>query len=209
MNQPPMSPARRWPLAAVLLLMLGACASGPAVRAEYDPAVDFSQYKSFGFFSPLGTDRSGYETVVSQYLKAATRRELEARGLRYDESAPQLKLNFNAKLSDKLRTTTMPAAGAGFGYYGYRGGFYSAWPMYPVETTTSSYTEGTLNIDVVDATRRQLVWEGVAVGTVTETSAESIRPKVDQAVAAVFLKFPLAPLSSASTAASTAASAAK
>ncbi len=190
--------------AAALLLALGGCASGPAVRAEYDKSVDFSQYKSFGFISPLGTDRSGYETVVSQYLKAATRRELEARGLRYDESAPQLRLNFNARLSDKLRTTTMPAAGVGFGYYGYRGGFYSAWPMYSVETTTSSYTEGTLNIDIVDAARRQLVWEGVAVGTVTEASAESIRPKLDQAVAAVFLKFPLAPLSAASAASSVA-----
>ena len=200
MNRPVRLAGRLSPLAAVLLLALGACASGPAVRAEYDKSVDFSQYRSFGFFSPLGTDRSGYESVVSQYLKAATRRELEARGLRYDESAPQLKVNFNAKLSDKLRTTTMPSAGVGFGYYGYRGGFYSAWPMYPVETTTSSYTEGTLNIDVVDAARRQLVWEGVAVGTVTETSAESIRPKLDQAVAAVFVKFPLPPMAAASAA---------
>ena len=200
MNRPVGPAARFSPLAAVLLLALGGCASGPAVRAEYDKSVDFSQYKSFGFFSPLGTDRSGYETVVSQYLKAATRRELEARGLRYDEGAPQLKVNFNAKLSDKLRTTTMPSASAGFGYYGYRGGFYSAWPMYSVETTTSSYTEGTLNIDLVDAARRQLVWEGVAVGTVTETSVESVRPKVEQAVTAVFLKFPLAPTAAASAA---------
>ncbi len=201
MNPTRRLPARLSPLAALLPLVLAACASGPSVRAEYDKSVDFSRYKSFGFYSPLGTDRSGYETLVSQYLKTATRRELEARGLRYDEGAPQLKVNFNARLSEKLRTTTVPTAGAGFGYYGYRGGFYSAWPMYSVETTTTgSYTEGTLNIDLVDAARRQLVWEGVAVGTVTETSAESVRPKVEQAVTAVFLKFPLAPAAAASAA---------
>ena len=184
-------------LAATLLALAG-CASAPAVRVEYDKSVDFGQYKTFGFFNPLGTDRSGYETVVSQYLKAAARRELEARGLRFDDEAPQLKLNFNARLSEQLRTTSMPGPSFGMGYYGYRGGFYSAWPMYTYETTTSTYTEGTLNIDVVDAARRQLVWEGVAVGDVNDTSTESIRPKLEQVVAAAFAKFPLAPAAAAS-----------
>ena len=186
-------------LAAALLALAG-CASAPAVRVEYDKSVDFGQYKTFGFFNPLGTDRSGYETVVSQYLKAAARRELEARGLRFDDEAPQLKLNFNARLSEKLRSTAMPGPTFGMGYYGYRGGFYSAWPMYTYETTTSTYTEGTLNIDVVDAARRQLVWEGVAVGDVNDTSTESIRPKLEQVVAAAFAKFPLAPAAAASAA---------
>ena len=186
-------------LAAALLTLAG-CSTGPVVRAEYDKSVDFSQYKTFGFFSPLGTDRSGYETVVSQYLKAASRRELEARGLRYDEAAPQLRINFNARLSEQLRTTSMPGPSFGMGYYGYRGGFYSAWPMYSYDTITTSYTEGTLNIDVVDAARKQLVWEGVAVGNVNDTSAESIRPKIEQAVAAAFAKYPLAPAAAASAA---------
>jgi len=182
------------------LLALAGCTTAPVVRVEYDRAVDFAQYKTFGFFDPLGTDRSGYETVVSQYLKAATRRELEARGLRFDAEAPQLKVNFNARLSEKLRSTTIPGPTFGMGYYGYRGGFYSAWPMYSYETATSTYTEGTLNIDVVDAARRQLVWEGVAVGDVNDTSSESIRPRLEQVVAAAFARFPLAPASAASAA---------
>ena len=188
------------PVLAAALLALAGCASAPAVRVEYDKSVDFGQYKTFGFFNPLGTDRSGYETVVSQYLKAAARRELEARGLRFDDEAPQLKLNFNARLSEKLRSTAMPGPTFGMGYYGYRGGFYSAWPMYTYETTTSTYTEGTLNIDVVDAARRQLVWEGVAVGDVNDTSSESIRPRLEQVVAAAFARFPLAPAAAASAA---------
>ena len=61
------------------LLALAACTSGPEVHAELDRTADFSQYRTFAFISPLGTDRDGYQSIVSQYLKAATQRELEAR----------------------------------------------------------------------------------------------------------------------------------
>lgn len=181
------------------MLALAGCATGPSVRAEYDKSVDFVPYKTFGFFDPLGTDKSGYGSIVSQYLKAATRSELEARGLRFDDTAPQLRVNFNAKLSDKLQSTTMPGPTMGMGYYGYRGAFYSPWPTYGYNTTTvtSTYTEGTLNIDIVDAARKQLVWEGVVVGTVHDTSVDSIKPAIDEAVKAAFTKYPVAPMSPA------------
>jgi hypothetical protein len=163
------------------------------VRSNFDKATDFSQYKTFGFATPLGTDREGYQTIVSQHLKTATRRELEARGFKYADTSPQLLVNFNAKLSDKLRAETVPSAsvGMGRGYYGYRSGYYSAWPMYD-ETVVTSYTEGTLNIDLVDAARKQMVWEGVAVGSVSEKAQTNLQPAVESVVTAIFKKFPVA-----------------
>jgi hypothetical protein len=52
------------------------------------------------------------------------------------------------------------------------------------------YTEGTLNIDLVDAKRRQLVWEGVVAGVVTPDKLADPRPAVDAAVKAAMAKFP-------------------
>lgn len=179
--------------AAAALLALGGCASGPTVRAEFDPGVDFAKYKTFAFASPLGTDRGGYQTIVSQHLKAATQRELEARGLKLVASTPQLLVNFNAQLNEKLRVTTVPSMGAGYGgYYGYRGGMYATWPMYRDETVVTPYNEGTLNIDVVDTAGRQMVWEGVVVGSVTQKSVDNLQASIDLAVAAAFGKFPVA-----------------
>ena len=70
-------------------LAIVACATqGAKIRSNRDAAVDFSQYRSFAFVSPLGTDRANYESLVSRALKAAARQELEARGLvrlRYGE----------------------------------------------------------------------------------------------------------------------------
>lgn len=184
------------------LALLGAalvatgCASGPRVRAQQDKSADFSQYRTFAFADPLGTDREGYQTIVSQYLKAATRRELEARGLRLVEANPQMLVNFSGKLSEKFRTSTVPSSAITFGYghggyYGYRTGIYTTWPLYAPETRVDSYTEGTLNIDIIDATKKQMIWEGVAVGRVTEETMENLQPKINEAVTAIFANYPI------------------
>lgn len=184
----------RWlPLAAAAgLLALAGCATGPDVRVDYDRATDFSVYKTFAFVSPLGTDRGGYQSIVSQHLKAATEREMQARGMRLDAAAPQLLVNFSATLSDKLRVSRMPSMGIGVGYYGYRGGLYSTWPLYADQTSVSQYKEGTLNIDVVDAARKQLIWEGVVTDSVTQAVLDDVPAAVNAAVKAAFAKYPVA-----------------
>jgi hypothetical protein len=173
------------------LLALAGCASGPEVRANSDSSVNFSQYKTFGFVNPLGTDRSGYQSIVSQQLKAATQRELEARGIRLDEQSPQLLVNFNGKLSDKVRVSSTPTPMYGMGYYGYRGGMYGAWPAYVDQTTVTQYKEGTLNIDVIDASRRQLVWEGIVTDDVQQKDLEQVQATLNRLVTAAFAKFPV------------------
>ena len=181
----------RWrPLAAATgLLALGGCATGPDVRVDYDRSADFTAYKTFAFASPLGTDRGGYQSIVSQHLKAATQREMQTRGMRLDPAAPQLLVNFSATLSDKLLVTRMPTMGVG--YYSYRGGLYSTWPLYADHTTVSQYKEGTLNIDVVDAARKQLVWESVVTDSVTQQMQDDVPGAIDAAVKAAFAKYPV------------------
>lgn len=175
------------------LFAVAGCSSGPDVRAEYDRSVDFAQYRTFTFASPLGTDRDGNESLLSKYLKAATQRELEARGLRESGSSAQLLVNFNAAVDEKVMVTSQPAPPyAGRGYYGYRSGMYGAWPAYYDETTITPYREGTLNIDIADSARKQLVWEGLVQGVITEKARENLEAAVDKVVTAAFEKFPLA-----------------
>jgi hypothetical protein len=71
-------------------------------------------------------------------------------------------VNFNASITQQTRVYSAPMPFYG-GYYGYGYGYYGAWALTSL-TSTSTY-EGTLKIDIVDAKRKQLVWEGVAVGT--------------------------------------------
>jgi hypothetical protein len=182
-----------------VMLMLGAApvVAGPKASAAADMTVDLRQYQTFNFANPLGTDQNGYQSILSQNLKRATQAQLGARGLRLDETNPQLIVNFNARLDDKMRVSTTPAPtmtmgmGMGRGYYGYRGGMYGTWPMYQDQTTVSQYKEGTLNIDIVDAGRKQLVWEAVVTDKFTEKKRDNIGKTVDDYMKAAFKKFPI------------------
>lgn len=198
MKRPTMKQLLPIALTASLLAMVG-CASTSSlqVRADYDRSVVFSQYKTFAFETPLGTDKNGYQSLVSQQLMASTQREMAARGITLDTQAPQLLVNFNANLANQMRITTTPVPMStmggfyGGGYYGYRTGFYSPWPAYQDQTRVTNYKEGTLNIDVVDAARKQLVWEGVVTDTITKKDMENIKPTLDVAITRVFASFPV------------------
>lgn len=174
-------------LAAFLVtLMVVACATAPIVSADYDRSADFTTYRTFAFVDELGTDTSGYASLVTQTLKAATQREMEARGYRYAETDADLLVNFNARLAQETRVTQTPAPTPM--YYGYRRGFYGGWGSY--DTRVDQYVEGTLNIDLVDARRMQLVWEGIAVGCVTAKQRQDRAAVLGAAVAEIFKQYP-------------------
>ncbi|MFY3003193.1 DUF4136 domain-containing protein [Achromobacter xylosoxidans] len=172
-----------------LVTILAACASSPAIKSDYDRQADFSRYRTFGYMSPLGTDKAGYSTLVTERLKDATRGQMEMRGYVYDAANPDLLVNFNGKLQQKTQVTEAPPPPMG-PYYGYRSGFYGGWPGYGWGDTVYQYTEGTLNIDLVDARRKQMVWEGVAVGEVQNPDTATSSQNIDKAVAGIFAKYP-------------------
>lgn len=169
--------------------LLAACASGPTVKSDYDRQADFSRYRTFGYMSPLGTDKAGYSTLLTERLKDATRGQMEMRGYVYDAANPDLLVNFNGKLQQKTEVSQAPAPPMG-PYYGYRSCFYGGWPGYGWNDTVYQYTEGTLNIDLVDPRRKQLVWEGVEVGEVRDPEAATSPQSIEKAVAQVFSQYP-------------------
>jgi hypothetical protein len=173
-------------LAGVAATALAGCATGPKITADYDRSANFAAYRSFGFYQPLGTDQAGYESFITQTLKAAARQEMESRGYAYMETGADLLVNFNAKLEQQTHVSQTPAPM----YYGYRRGFYGGWGGYAYETHVDQYVEGTLNVDIVDVQRKQLVWEGVAVGRVGKKTPEERQTAIRAAVAEIFAKYP-------------------
>ncbi len=183
---------RGWTVLALLLataLVLGGCATtgGPRVHTDSDPAASFDGYRSFGFAQPLGTDRQGYQTLVSQRLKAAAQREMEARGYRYVEDGADLLVNFGARLDEKTRVRSTPEPAFG-GWYGWR--HYDTWLGYRDRVDVREYEQGTLTIDLVDARRKQLVWSATVVGEVNERTLENLDAAIAGAVATAFRRYP-------------------
>jgi hypothetical protein len=178
---------------AIFALLVTGCASSPNTFSNADPSTDFNQYKTYSFFSTLSTDNAQYESLVSNFLKVAVAQEFDKRGFVHDDESPQLRVNFYINTQDKIKTRSVPTAG---GYYDYRDPFYDPWGGYggmgvSYETRVDQYTEGTLNIDVVDTMTNKLVWEGSVVGRLTEKDVRNMEQTVDEAVAAVMVNFPI------------------
>jgi hypothetical protein len=169
--------------------LLASCTSVPEIRTDYDKSIDFAQYKTFAFIQPLGTDREAYSTITTSLIKRAVQTQLEARGYVYSAKDPDLLVNFNTKVEDKTVITDRPVAPIAH-YYQYRGRLYSIWNTYGYETDIDQYKEGTLNVDLVDAKRKQLVWEGIAIGRVTQKAIKDRETRINAAVQEIFAQYP-------------------
>jgi hypothetical protein len=177
--------------AAALAVMAG-CASGPTIRSNVDPSANLSTYKTYMFAEKVGTDRPGYATPISSYFKESIRREMDARGYRYVEGGPaDLLINFNANAQENVDVRTTPGStyGYGYGYYGYRGGMYGA-AAFPPEVQTVRYKTGTANVDVVDLSRKQVVWEGIAEARLTDKMMKDPRTAISNVIAEMFAQYP-------------------
>lgn len=170
--------------------LLVACASVPRLRTDYDHAANFASYRTYSFAPELGTDRGGYSTIVTGHFKRAVGREMEARGYTLSTDHPDLLVNFFTSVRERTEVNSTPRVTFGAGYYAYRYGLYTAWPLYDRDVTTTQQQVGTANVDVVDAARKQLIWEGRAEGRLTERMMDEPGPAIDKAVAALFTKYP-------------------
>lgn len=181
-------------LAALLTFtLLTACASGPNIQSDYDRSVDFSQFKTYGYFTPLGIENPNYSSLLGQMFRDAIDAQMQPRGYILSDN-PDLLINVSARLEDKTKVSTYTDPMVGYrGYYGYRGGMYAPWGGYGYGTTThvSQYTEGTVNIDMVDIAQKRMVWEGIAIGRVNEKKQnENLRQDIMDGVAEMFENYP-------------------
>ena len=172
--------------ALVFALATCGCASGPQIRVDMDTRVNIRAYKTFAFLEHVSTDGAGYASLLSTRLKAATAAQLERLGYKYSTTEPELVVNFFLKIVNKQEVRSTG------GYYGYRAGYYGTWTGYPYLETVD-YKQGTLSIDLVDAKQKQLVWQGIAEGEVSEQSQRDPGPAIDQVVSKIFSNFPNAP----------------
>lgn len=179
-------------LCTVALAALAGCASNQSadIRANSAPDTNFSSYSTFGFPEQTGTDRGGYSTLVTSYFKSAVRQQMEQRGYQYVDANPDLLVNFYAKVHERTEVRPDPSFSAAYGYYGYRYGLYSAWPFYDDSVRTVTYPVGTANIDIVDARKKQMIWEGVAQGVVSDEDMDHPKESISRVVTQLFARYP-------------------
>jgi hypothetical protein len=96
-------------------------------------------------------------------------------------------INFHGRVEERvdIQSRPSPSMGPAWSYRGWAGS-----PWGGTEVTTRRYNVGTLVVDLVDLERRQMVFQGVAQGTVTQDMRRNREQTINDAVAQIFAKFP-------------------
>lgn len=144
----------------LLLLFVVASCDTVQVYSDYDKSADFKQYKTFAFLKS-GIDKVEISDLDKKRILNAIDQQLQAKGMTKSEN-PDLLVNIFTKSREEISVNQF---NAGWGYgWGYGWNPY----MYGGQTTVSSSTEGTLYIDLIDAKKKELVWQGEGTGTLSK-----------------------------------------
>lgn len=181
-------------LALVLcsLVLAAGCSSSVQVRSDVAPDVDMSSYQTFNFFSQLGVESEHYSSLLGQHFRDAIFEEMTVRGYEMSEQ-PGLQINVSVGAQEKVKVNTYSDPYLYGGYYGYRGMAYYGSPWYHggTRTTVNQYTEANVYVDVVDAAKHELVWQGVATFTLTDKMQQNVRESVKSTVNRIFSQYPV------------------
>ena len=171
-------------LAAAAALL--AC-SGIRVTTDYDTSADFSEVRSYAWFddrSGVQGDRADVTSLLDRRVRSAVDAELQRKGIALvDRSAAKVLITYHLGVETKLDVDTINS-GYGYGRYGGYGGINTT-------TTVREYQEGTLLIDMIDPSSKQLMWRGSGQARIRQTSSPEDREKrVAEAVKQILEKFP-------------------
>ena len=171
------------------LVGLAGCAGGPQTYAVFDTTATFNQYRTFAFVADVEpTDAAPYRSLSTKYLQMAIRQELTARGLQEAKDA-QLLVAFGVATKEKV--ASVPSLRTETYRYVDAAGRLRAIAV-GTDNQVQQYTEGTLNIDVIDASQKQVVWQGVAVGKQAPPKNNDLQPQLAATVAKIFARYPVA-----------------
>lgn len=182
---------KRRGLESVLLLLilgLGACTTFD-VKIDHDPTADFTTFRTFTFVGLAEAEKGGIydNSLKHKRIESAVARELTGKGLQQVDLNQQPDLLvyywFSAKEKQQIQSSG-PTAGAYGGRYGYGWG-----AGYGGTVTTYEYTEGTLTLDLVEPTNKELVWRATIVGTLQDTPRDNIELG-NKAIAKAFESYP-------------------
>ena len=153
----------------------------PAIYTNEDPVADFSTYRTYNYMEPLAiTGPDGARPIVGTFVVNAINREMKLRGYTQSNN-PDLRVNFD------LYTESKVAVGSSRATRRYTRSRYGTWRGY--QNAVQEYTQGTLMIDLVDARRKVVVWEGLAQGYMRSEIREVTQERVYEVVSLIFAEF--------------------
>lgn len=165
-------------------LMLVGCATSIKVETDYDPAQDFSSFRSYAWHDQVRAPNK----LVADRIRGAIDTRLAARGYSRIEpnTGPDFRVSFTAVAEQALRVDDASTR------LGYRHRYWGVGVS--PSSRFKEYTRGTLIVDIIDPTGKDLLWRGTSARALgEERSPEEKEQDVMETVTAILQKFPPTP----------------
>lgn len=162
------------------LFLLASCAS-VRVDSDYDKSVDFTKYKTYAYYKN-GIDKVEISDLDKKRILRSIDEVMTSKGLVKSET-PDLLVNIFTKEREEVSVNQF---NAGWGY-----GWGWGWSPFGfgMQTSVSTNTEGTLFIDLIDAAKKEMIWQGEGVGYLTKNNAKKDE-RVKEFVSKILEQYP-------------------
>ncbi|WP_395046800.1 DUF4136 domain-containing protein [Flavobacterium sp.] len=147
---------------SILITFLLASCSPVRVNSDYDKKTDFSVYKTYAFHK-TGIDKVEISDFDKKRILRSIDEEMTTKGFTKSET-PDLLININTKAEKNINVSQFNAN------YGYGWGLGWSPPYWGANYSVNTNTEGTLIIDLIDAKKKELIWQGEGVGYLTKNT---------------------------------------
>ena len=170
-------------------IALAGCSS-TKFTSDKDDTVDFTKYSTYEYYGWQDNSDQILNQFDKERLETSFGNELAKRGMNYVESGGDAVISLFIVVDQKTSTTAYTSHYGG-GPYGYG---YGGWGWGMGHSTTSyneyDYLVGTLVIDVFDAETKNLIWQGVATGTVDD-NPQTREKNIPRVVAQIMRQYPI------------------
>jgi hypothetical protein len=169
-------------LLPLFLLFVFASCSSVRVYSDYDKTANFSQYKTYAY-QKNGIDKAEISDLDKKRILKAIDQQMALKGFTKSDT-PDLLVNIFTKEREQVDVNQF-SAGWGYGWgFGWNPFFWGG-----NNTTVNRYTEGTLFIDLIDASKKELIWQGEGQATLTK-NPEKKDAMINEFVAEILQQYP-------------------
>ncbi|WP_339687465.1 DUF4136 domain-containing protein [uncultured Nonlabens sp.] len=171
-----------------LLAVIALLASCQTVRVSQDYALGtpFNNYQTYAYYKK-GVDEAKISELDKKRILRAIDTEMAAKGFTKSEN-PDLLVSIFTDSKERVDVYNNNW-GWGFGYgWGWGGGFWGN----NMRNNVTRTTEGILYIDLIDAQKKELIWQGVGTAPLKSTPEKKVE-RTNEIVKEILQQFPPMP----------------
>ena len=169
---------------ACLVAIVPAIAAAQKTTYDFDKTAPFAQYRTYALEqgTPTGND------LIDKRIVAALEAQLALKGFRKVDVAPDVYVLFHMAF-EKEKDISTYSTGPIYGGYGW--GWGGGWGATSTDVRVREILVGTLAIDIVDASRKQVAWRGLGTKEVdTDAKPEKRDTNINKAVEKILKNYP-------------------